>query len=108
MISECSLLITDYSSVFFDFAYMKKPIIYYQFDREKFFTSHYAKGYFSYDNDGFGDCSMNSTEVVSKIIELVSNNCVVPDKYANRVEDFFLHCDDKNCQRTFDAIINLE
>ena len=25
-------MVTDYSSVFFDFAYMKKPIVFYQFD----------------------------------------------------------------------------
>ena len=31
-----SLMITDYSSVALDFAYMKKPVIYYQFDIERF------------------------------------------------------------------------
>src|SRR5690606_8936980 len=30
--NEASLMITDYSSVAFDFAYLRKPIIYYQFD----------------------------------------------------------------------------
>ena len=38
---KSSLLITDYSSVFFDFSYMKKPIIYTQFDYELHRKVHY-------------------------------------------------------------------
>lgn len=36
LLIELRILITDFSSVFFDFAYMKKPVIYYQFDRDKY------------------------------------------------------------------------
>ena len=46
-----SLLVTDYSSVFFDFAYLKKPVIYYQ--REDDY--HYNEGYFDYESMGFGE-----------------------------------------------------
>jgi hypothetical protein len=35
LLKESALLITDYSSVYWDFAYMKKPIIFYQFDKQK-------------------------------------------------------------------------
>ncbi|EJD2713917.1 CDP-glycerol glycerophosphotransferase family protein, partial [Campylobacter coli] len=35
-----SLMITDYSSVAFEMAYLEKPVIYYQFDKEDFFNSH--------------------------------------------------------------------
>ena len=44
----------DYSSIAFDFAYMKKPLIYYQFDQDKYYTNHFAKGYFDCERDGFG------------------------------------------------------
>ena len=43
-------MITDYSSVFFDFSYMRKPVIFYQFDEKKFRKAQYAEGYFSYKN----------------------------------------------------------
>ena len=36
LLRECKYLITDYSSVAFDFAYMKKPLQYFQFDYEEF------------------------------------------------------------------------
>ena len=46
LLKESQILITDYSSIAFDFAYMKKPVIYYQFDKEKYDYQHYKKGYF--------------------------------------------------------------
>ncbi|XAK48749.1 CDP-glycerol glycerophosphotransferase family protein [Campylobacter coli] len=52
---ESSLMITDYSSVAFEMAVLKKPVIYYQFDKDEFFAKHlYARGYFDYEKDGFG------------------------------------------------------
>ncbi|MDT9414117.1 CDP-glycerol glycerophosphotransferase family protein [Escherichia coli] len=38
---DADLLITDYSSVAFDIAYMKKPIIYFQFDSDTFFCQSF-------------------------------------------------------------------
>lgn len=53
LLKESALLITDYSSVFMDFAYMRKPIIYYQFDKEEYREKQYTEGYFKYERDGF-------------------------------------------------------
>ena len=53
LLAKASLFITDYSSKFFDIAYIKKPIIYAQFDIEGYKKVHY-KAYFDYKNDGFG------------------------------------------------------
>ena len=48
-------MITDYSSVAFEMAYLKKAVLYYQFDEEEFFSGkHWQKGYFDYRKDGFG------------------------------------------------------
>ena len=54
LLIRSSVLVTDYSSVFFDFAYMGKPVIYYQFDEDEFRKNHYQEGYFSYREHGFG------------------------------------------------------
>ncbi len=54
LLMRCSLLITDYSSVFFDAGYMEKPVIYYQFDMDEFRKFHYQEGYFFYEEHGFG------------------------------------------------------
>jgi len=54
LLLDCALLITDYSSVFFDVAYLEKPELYYQFDETEFRQYHYKQGYFDYRRDGFG------------------------------------------------------
>ena len=51
LLKDSALMITDYSSVFMDFAYMEKPEIYFQFDEDQFRSTHYAKGYFDYKKD---------------------------------------------------------
>ena len=66
LINSC-LLITDYSSVHFDYAYMEKPVIYYQFDYDDFRKGHYEEGYFSYMKDGFGKVCKNEMEVISPL-----------------------------------------
>ncbi|EOJ0536466.1 CDP-glycerol:glycerophosphate glycerophosphotransferase, partial [Campylobacter jejuni] len=51
-----SLMITDYSSVAFEMAILNKFVLYYQFDKDDFFSRHtYTQGYFSYKRDGFGE-----------------------------------------------------
>ena len=50
--NRAALIITDYSSIAFDIAYMKKPLIYYQFDNSYHFNVEEA--YFQYERDGFG------------------------------------------------------
>lgn len=54
LICSASLLITDFSSIYFDFAYQKKPVIYYHFDYQQYRKEHYSEGYFNYERDGFG------------------------------------------------------
>lgn len=40
--AQTDLMITDYSSVAFDFAYLRKPIVYSQFDRDSFFSGAHS------------------------------------------------------------------
>lgn len=103
--TESSLLVTDYSSVFFDFSWLKKPVVYTQFDKEEFFASHsYEQGDFDYERDGFGPVCTNYEEAVRAIINLVENDCQMEEKYAKRVEEFYPFFDENNCKRVTEAI----
>lgn len=51
---KASVLITDYSSIAFDFALLKKKVIYFQFSEEECYNHIYDKGYFDYHKHGFG------------------------------------------------------
>ena len=80
-IIKSSLLITDYSSVFFDYGYLKKPIIYAHFDYGEYRNNHFEKGYFDYISDGFGPVCQDINCVVNEIIYEIENNCIIKKKY---------------------------
>lgn len=104
LLKESSLMVTDYSSVYMDFAYMKKPIIYFQFDKDEYRMRQHKEGYFSYEKNGFGDIYLTDDDIVNKIIYYVENNYKIEDKYLKRMNDFFLLNDKHNCDRIFDSI----
>lgn len=104
LLKESNMLITDYSSIAMDFAYMKKPLLYYQFDYEMFRQGQYKEGYFSYRDDGFGDVCMTEQELLKKLMENVNGNFELPDIYAKRIERFYSRRDCLNCQRNYEAI----
>lgn len=104
LLMQSQVLITDYSSVFFDFAYMKKPLIYYQFDYDKYRKGQYQEGYFSYKEDGFGPVVGDEEQLIKMIQVTLSNDCRMGKKYISRVDDFFEYVDKNNCKRTYEAI----
>lgn len=108
LLKVSALLVTDYSSVFMDFGYMNKPIIYYQFDEKEFREKHLQKGYFDYRKDGFGEVITEEKEISKKIIELINNNYQDLNEYETRRLDFFEVRDTNNCKRTYEKIKEIE
>lgn len=107
MYAESSLLVTDYSSAVFDFAYLRKPIIYCQFDREEFFSGghSYVEGYYNYLEDGFGEVEEDLEGTVSRIIEYMERGCVLKEEYAQRIERTFAYHDKECSRRVVDKIL---
>ncbi len=108
LLKEAKVLITDYSSVFFDFAYMKKPSIYYQFDQEEFYEKQYAKGYFRYERDAFGEVVKDEKELIKALKEIIDNDFELEKVYRQRVDRTFKYRDDKNCARIAKEIEDLK
>lgn len=104
LLMEAKLLITDYSSVFFDFAYMKKPCIYYQFDKSEFYSLHYKHGYFDCSKNGFGEVVSDISMLLEAIKGSVNRNFALEMCYAERLDNFFELHDTCNCKRIFELI----
>lgn len=107
LLMQCNLLITDYSSVFFDVGYMGKPVIYFQFDVEDFRKYHYQEGYFSYEKLGFGPVVKSVEEVLKALEGAIERGFKSEPLYQVRLDTFFPMRDEKNCERTFEIISSL-
>ncbi len=104
LMKSSKMLITDYSSVFFDMVYMKKPVLFYQFDYEKFRRYHYSEGWFDYRKTSFGSSCSSSDEVIAALDRTLKNDCVVSDDYLEEYKKTFTLCDTSNCKRIYDLI----
>ena len=104
LLMESALLITDYSSVFFDFAYMGKPEIFYQFDEKQYREGHFKKGYFDYYSDAFGKVCKNLNDVIDEVASILGSGCIMSDVYKKRVDNFFTIRDTNNCERIYEEV----
>lgn len=107
LLRNTSLLITDFSSVYFDVAYMKKPIVYYHFDYDDYRKNHYEEGYFSYTDNGFGKICSSENELINQINYYFESNFKLEKRYVDRINSFFTYRDNNNCERIYNEIIKI-
>lgn len=94
-----ALLITDFSSAEFDFAYMKKPIIYLQMR-----DHHIIEGYYDYQNMAFGEVVNTIDDLAEHVAKFLENDCQMEEKYKDRVTKFYAFTDRNNCRRILDIL----
>lgn len=104
LLKESALLVTDFSSVHFDFAYMKKPVLYYQFDEDAVFKNHNARSYFDYETMGFGEKVREEDALLDLIDEYASRSFRLKPAYEQRIGGFFPLYDTGNCERIYREI----
>ncbi len=106
VLKRAAVMVTDYSSVFFDFAYMRKPVIFYQFDESEFRSKQYKKGYFDYHNTVLGEWCGDRESVIDRLKQKAKTGFELLTESA--VREFFPLWDENNSQRIYDAIIDLK
>lgn len=104
LLKSSAMLITDYSSVHFDFAYMNKPVVYFQFDQQTFFSRQYEKSDFSAEEDGFGPVVYTEEALVQAIKEQHDNGFQMQQLYHDRMRAFYQLYDERNCERVWGAV----
>ena len=97
--NKSSLMITDNSSAALDFAYLKKPIIYYQTDNCEPFSDDY--------NIGFGVVVKSKETLEKEIRKSINANCEMDETYKINVDGYFRYNDGNNCKRVYDILKNL-
>lgn len=102
-----AIMVTDYSSNAFEMAFLGRPVVYYQFDRDQFFSGGHAyrRGNWSYDDDGFGPVATSADDAIDEIERIVKAGSVPADAYAARMDATFATRDENSCERVTSAII---
>lgn len=78
------ILITDYSSVFFDFANLKRPILFYTYDLEKY--ENVLRGFYIDINTEVPGPLLNTND---EVVEAISNIDEIEEEYKERYEEFY-------------------
>ena len=100
------LLITDYSSIIFDFALTSKPIVLYAYDLEEY-KNRIRGFYYEYEEFVPGPIVRNQEELIAEI----KGYNQLQDRYKEKVENFarkFNHVSDKSASELAVKIINLK
>ncbi|MFN0283774.1 MAG: CDP-glycerol glycerophosphotransferase family protein [Kineosporiaceae bacterium] len=101
LFASAAVLVTDYSSMAFNAAYVDRPVVYFQFDLERVRAGgHLGRaGYFEYPRDGFGPVATTVEGAVGEITDVVARGCTPAPEYARRIEETFVDRDGRCCER---------
>jgi CDP-glycerol glycerophosphotransferase (TagB/SpsB family) len=99
------LLITDYSSVFFDYANLKKPMIFYVYDIESY-RDQLRGFYFDFEKNAPGPLVKTTEEIIGEIKKIEAGEIL----YDEKLQDFydkFCYLEDGNAsKRVVERIFN--
>lgn len=110
LFSRSVALITDYTSVAFTFALLRRTVFYYQYDRDDFFGGghNWREGYFDFERDGFGPVVYDEKTLVSTLGHFLENDCMPERKYLVRMTEAMPETDGKSCERLYEVISSID
>jgi glycosyltransferase involved in cell wall biosynthesis/CDP-glycerol glycerophosphotransferase (TagB/SpsB family) len=107
VIARSVMMVTDYSSIAFNMAYLYRPVVYFQFDTADFYGGEHLErpGYFDYPSHGFGPLADTSDEAVQHVADIAAHG---PDEeHLARMKRTFPVRDGRNSQRVYEAVKGL-
>ncbi|CAA6819744.1 MAG: CDP-glycerol:poly(glycerophosphate) glycerophosphotransferase (EC [uncultured Sulfurovum sp.] len=106
LLKESMLMITDYSSVAFDFSFLEKPVIYYQFDTERFLGKY--PSHLDINEDLPGDIVRNEDDALDRLALYIENDCKMSLENLEKSRQFLKYKDTNNNKRIKEEIERFE
>ncbi|WP_026988859.1 bifunctional glycosyltransferase/CDP-glycerol:glycerophosphate glycerophosphotransferase [Fodinicurvata fenggangensis] len=106
LIHEADLLITDYSSVMYDFFYQEKPALAFMFDRLEWETQPQGPPLIDFDRDLAGEVVDCRERLLERLASYLENDCTMREEHKLRLEHLFAFRDHQNCERVFNEIVS--
>lgn len=106
-LKSSKLLITDYSSVAFDFAFLEKPVILYQFDKNRMYRGSQQPYYDIEEDLPFYSVSLEE-EIFAIIESLEETEYKLSQEFTARLAGFVKYQDANNSKRIYETIIQEE
>ena len=99
LLISCDILITDYSSIIYEYALMKKPMIFYPYDLDEFEKS--GRGFYGeYKSIVPGPVVFKIGDIVNIINKKITNNYDIDEFIRNYLEE----CDGKSRNRLYNLL----
>ncbi len=92
------VLITDYSSVIFDYSILSKPIIFFPYDYDEYKINRGL--YFEFNEYVYGEIA-NDCE---SLIEYIKKGNLCSEKRKDFIDKFMKACDGKSCERLYEIL----
>ena len=99
---KCSMLITDYSSVCWDVYYMKKPVLFFQFDYDTYMENHGS--YMDMENELFGPRLTNCEDLIDAIRELIDSGFAESEDAKAKRDYYFKYIEADNSKRVYEFL----
>lgn len=106
---EYAAFITDFSSYVYDFAYLKRKIIFFfpDYDEFKSGMSDYRECVLSFE-DGIGDFANQVSDAVAIIEKSVKTKCIAKDEQLQMMKDMFIFSSGECREKIYNGIVDGE
>ena len=106
LFARAAVMVTDYSSMAFNAAYINRALVYFQFDHDRVGSGEHLgrRGYFNYERDGFGPVTYTVPDALSAIAGVVGSGRSPSPMYQARIDASFPLRDGRCCERVVHEI----